>query len=487
MHHSLGRRVRRTSLTLLAVCQLTAAIAATPVADPAAALPRVRDHAMASNWAYARLADMTDLIGPRLTGSAGAAAAVEQVAEAMRRLGAKVTLQRVTVPHWVRGAETAQLVDYAGRPAGITQRIVLTALGGSGATPAAGLTAPVLVVHSFDELRALGGAVKGRIVLLDTPFDQGMADAGLPSPAYSAGSAFRTQGPKLAASLGAAAALVRSVGGANFRMPHAGATNLDASNAFPAAAVTVEDALLITRLAARGPVTMHLTLTPRRLPDVQSHNVIADWPGSDLADEVVIVSGHLDSWDLGTGAEDDGSAVTAAMGVIEAMQKLKLTPRRTIRMVAWMNEEGGGGASSAGVGGKVYFDANKARTAQHFAAIESDSGSGRPFGMVASVGLRAEALFAPLRAALMPIGAGQFQRRDALRTGDLHQLEAAGVPSFMPLLDARKYFDYHHTAADTLDKVDPVNLQRHVAVMASTAWFLANMETPIGRAPSQLP
>ncbi len=478
--------LRRTSLFLLAACQFSAAIAAPPV-DPAAALPQLRDHAMASNWTYERLADMTDLIGPRLTGSRGAAAAVEQVAHAMRGLGATVTLQPVTVPQWVRGEETAQLVDYAGRPDGITQRIVLTALGGSGATPKAGLTAPLLVVRSLDELRARAADVKGRIVLIDTPFDQQMADAGQPSSAYGSGSAVRTQGPQVAASLGAAAALVRSVGSANFRIPHAGATSLDANNPIPAAAVTVEDALLIGRLAARGAVTMHLTLTPQRLPDVQSHNVIADWPGTDLADQVVIVSGHLDSWDLGTGAEDDGSAVTAAMGVIEAMQKLGLKPRRTIRMVAWMNEEGAGGAASAGVGGKVYFAANQGKVDRHFAAIESDSGTGRPFGMIGSVGPRAENLFGPLRAALQPIGAGLFQRRDALRTGDLHQLEAAGVPSFMPLLDARRYFDYHHTPADTLDKVDPDNLRRHVAVMASTAWFLANMATPIGRAPAQLP
>ena len=475
------RRLRATSFFLLAT-QLGSAMAA-PV-DPAAALPQVRDHAMASDWAWQRLADMTDLIGPRLTGSDGAAAAVEQVAAAMRGLGARVTLQPVIVPHWVRGEESAQLVDYAGRPAGISQRIVLTALGGSGATPAAGLEAPLLVVHGLDELRARAAEVKGSIVLIDTPFDQGMAAAGQPSPAYGPGSAVRTNGPALAASLGAAAALVRSVGSANFRIAHAGATRLDAAAPIPAAAVTVEDALLIGRLAARGPLRMRLTLTPQRLPDVQSYNVIADWPGSDLADQLVIVSGHLDSWDLGTGAEDDGSAVAAAMGVIETMQRLHLKPRRTIRMVAWMNEEGASGAASAGVGGQTYFDALGGQTGRHFAAIESDSGSGRPFGMVGSVAPRAEALFARLRTALQPIGAGLFQRRDALRTGDLHRLEAAGVPSFMPLLDARTYFDYHHTAADTLDKVDPANLRRHVAVMAGSAWFLANIDAAIGPAPA---
>ncbi|OYO27852.1 M20/M25/M40 family metallo-hydrolase [Janthinobacterium sp. PC23-8] len=454
------------------------ALAAAPGNDPAA-LAQVRDTALQSDWAYARLADMTDLIGPRLSGSAGAAAAVDQVATAMRALGARVTLQAVKVPHWVRGVETAQIVDYAGRPQGVSQRVVLTALGGSGATPAAGLTAPLIIVKSFEELTVRAAEVKGAIVLIDTPFDQEMAERGLAGATYGQGSRFRYNGPKAAAELGAAAALVRSIGGADFRIPHAGATGLDDGKRIPAAAVTVEDALLIGRLAARGPLKMHLTLTPQNLPDADSYNVIADWPGTDKADEVVIVSGHLDSWDLATGAQDDGAGVVAAMGVIETLKKLDYRARRTIRVIAWMNEENGGR------GGQAYFEANQRALDKQYAAIEMDMGAGRPFGILASVGAKSEKLFTPLRAALQAIGAHAFTRRDVLGSGDLHRLEKGGVPSFEPLVDSHNYFHYHHTPADTLDKVDPANLKRNVALMSSLAWYLANLDGEIGRAPEQ--
>ncbi|MDC8759927.1 M20/M25/M40 family metallo-hydrolase [Janthinobacterium fluminis] len=471
---------RRRLAGALAACLFSATAAAAAPGNDVAALEQIRDSAMRSDWAYERLADMTDLIGPRLSGSAGAAAAVEQVAATMRKLGAKVTLQAVKVPHWVRGVETAELVDYSGRPAGVSQRVVLTALGGSGATPAAGLTAPLLLVRSFEELKARAAEVKGSIVLFDVPFDQQMADRGLAGVTYGQGAKFRFAGPKAAAQLGAVAALVRSVGGADYRLAHTGATSLSEETRIPAAAVTVEDALLIGRLAARGPVKMHLTLTPQNLPEADSYNVIADLPGSDKADEVVIVSGHLDSWDLATGAHDDAAGVASAMAVIETLKRLNLQPRRTIRVIAWMNEENGGR------GGRAYYDANKGALDKQIAAIESDSGAGRPFGILASVGAQAEKLFAPLRQALLPIGAHAFTRRDQLGTGDLHALESGGVPSFEPLVDSHSYFDYHHTAADTLDKVVPDHLRRHVAVMASLSWFLANMEQPIGRAPAQV-
>ncbi|QYG07085.1 M20/M25/M40 family metallo-hydrolase [Janthinobacterium sp. PAMC25594] len=480
MHTTLtGAPLRRSALFIALGCAVSAGAFAAAPGNAPQALAQVRDTALQSDWAYARLADMTDLIGPRLSGSAGAAAAVRQVAETMRQLGATVTLQPVKVPHWVRGVETAEIVDYAGRPQGVSQRVVLTALGGSGATPATGLTAPVIIVKSLEELKARASEVKDAIVLIDTPFDQEMAERGLAGVTYGQGSRFRFNGPKAAADLGAAAALVRSVGGANFRIPHAGATGLDENKRIPAAAVTVEDALLIGRLAARGPLKMHLTLTPQNLPEADSYNVIADWPGTDKADEVVVVSGHLDSWDLATGAHDDGAGVVAAMGVLETLKKLDYRPRRTIRVIAWMNEENGGR------GGQAYFEAHKQALGKQYAAIEMDSGAGRPFGILASVAPKSEKLFAPLRAALQPMGAHAFTRRDALGTGDLHRLETGGVPSFEPLVDSHNYFHYHHTAADTLDKVDPENLKRNVALMSSLAWFLANIDGEIGRAPEQ--
>ena len=453
------------------------AIAAAPGNAPAA-LAQVRDTALQSDWAYERLADLTDLVGPRLSGSAGGAAAVQQVAEAMRKLGATVTLQPVKVPHWVRGAETGELTGYSGRPDGLTQRVVLTALGGSGATPAAGLTARVVVLRSFDELATRAAEVKGAIVLFDVPFDQKLADNGFAGNAYGVGSNYRTNGPRRAAEVGAVAVLVRSVGGANFRIAHTGASNLAENARIPAAAVSVEDSMLMARLAARGPLTMKLVLTPAILPDADSFNVIADWPGTDRADEIVIVSGHLDSWDLGTGAIDDGAGVVGAMGVIETLKKLDYRPRRTIRVIAWANEENGGR------GAQAYLDANKALMEKQFAGIESDGGAGHTMGMRASVSPAAAKLLAPLATALQPMGAGVIRRDDALGLGDLGILEKQGMPSFAPLVDTSTYFHYHHTAADTLDKVDRQDLRRHVAVMSATAWFLANTDQPIGRAPA---
>jgi carboxypeptidase Q len=466
-------------LTLLAASLFAGgALAAAPGNDPAA-LAKIRDTAMHSDYAYQRLEDLTDLVGPRLSGSAGAAAAVEQVAGELRKLGAKVTLQPVKVPHWVRGVETAELVDYQGRPAGLTQKVVLTALGGSGATPAAGVTAPVLVVHSFDELKANAAKVKGSIVLFDVPFDQHMADRGLAGEAYGEAVAYRGAGPRMAAEMGAVAALVRAVGGAANRIAHTGLTRLDDGHRIPAGAVSIEDSMLMTRLSRRGPLKMHLTMTPQILPDADSFNVIADWPGTDKADEVVVVSGHLDSWDLATGANDDASGVVSAMGVIETLKHLDYHPHRTIRMIAWMNEENGGR------GGRAYSDSVQAGLGKQIAAYEDDGGSGRPFGIKASVGPQAAKLFGPLQEALQPIGAGTFHREDVLGTGDLHELERLGVPSFEPVIDSSDYFNYHHTPADTFDKVNPDNLRRHVAVMAATAWFLANTDQPIGRANPQ--
>ena len=467
--------MQRQLLSTFVACAISAgALAATPGNDPAA-LDRIRDTALGSDWAYERLADLTDLIGPRLSGSPGAAAAVTQVADSLRKLGASVTLQPVKVPHWVRGEESAELVEYTGRPGGLSQRVVLTALGGSGATPAGGLVAPILVLRSFDEMKARAGEVKGRIVLFDIPFNQAMAGSGLAGPAYKEGAQYRFLGPVRAAELGAAAVLVRSVGGADFRLPHTGTTGLKEGARIPAAAVTAEDALLIGRLAARGPVTMKLTLTPQVLPDADSFNVIADWPGTDKADEIVVVSGHLDSWDLATGANDDGAGVVSAMGVIATLKKLDYRPRRTIRVIAWMNEENGGR------GAQAYFDAGKDGVARHVAAIENDAGSGRPFGISASIAARDLQRFAPLQAALLPMGAQALRWVDEMGTGDLGQLEQAGVPVFSPLIDAASYFNYHHTAADTLDKVNPEDLRRHVAVMTATAWFLANLEQPLVR------
>jgi carboxypeptidase Q len=475
--HATLAAIAAASSTML--CALGGAAAQAPAQpDPAVAatMARIRDAAMGSDWSWQRLEELTDRIGPRLSGSPQHAAAIAQVASAMRALGAEVQLQPARVTHWVRGEEHAELTDYPGRPQGLTQSLHLTALGGSSATAAGGLSARVIVVHDFDELQTRSAEVRGNIVLFEAHFDQRLADNGEATAAYVQAGQYRFIGPSTAAALGAAAALVRSVGGADYRLPHTGATVWkDKQAPIPAAALAAEDADLIARLAAQGPVSMKLLLSARTLPDADSANVIADWPGSERPDEYVVVSGHLDSWDLATGATDDGVGVMAAAGVIQVLQQLNVHARRTIRFIGWTNEENGGG------GHKAYFDSVKQRIGTQIAAIESDEGAGRSLGIDASVTPESLATLQPVLAVLAPIGASALERRDGARGADIAPLQDAGVPGFSPLLDTRHYFDYHHTAADTLDKVDPQNLKSQVATMAVLAYYLAQLPEPLAR------
>jgi hypothetical protein len=447
-----------------------AATATEPDSTTTATMNQIRDAAMSSEWAWQRLEELTDRIGPRLSGSPQNAAAVAQVAAAMRALGADVHLQPVKVPHWVRGEERAELTDYPGRPDGITQTLHLTALGGSSATAATGLTAKVIVVHDYDELKAHAAEVRGNIVLFEAKFDQRLADNGEAGPAYGQAGAYRFGGPSAAAALGATAALVRSIGGADYRLPHTGATRwADKQAPIPAAALTAEDADLVTRLAKQGPVTMKLLLTPRTLPDADAANVIADWPGTERPNEYVVVSGHLDSWDLATGATDDGVGLMAAAGVIQVLKQLNVHARRTIRFIGWANEENGGR------GHEAYFDSVKRSIGSQVGAIESDIGAGRSLGVLAGVTLDSMSALQPVSRALAPIGATALERRDDELGSDIEPLEHEGVAGFAPLVETRHYFDYHHTAADTLDKVDPQNLNSQVATMAVLAYYLAQL------------
>jgi len=454
----------------------SAAAAAAPDADEATILAQIRDAAMSSNWAWQRLSELTDRIGPRLSGSPQLAAAISQLAGAMRSLRAQVTLQAVKIPHWVRGEERAELVEYPGRPDGVTQHLQLTALGFSSATPVSGLTAPVIVVHDLAELNQRSAEVPGNIVLFEARFDQRLADNGFAGVAYAQDGLYRTKGPSAAAALGAAAVLVRSVGGADFRLPHTGVTLWkEGQTAIPAAALAAEDADLVARLAAFGAVTLKLVLTPRTLPDADSSNVIADWPGREKPGEFVIVSGHLDSWDLATGATDDGVGVIAAAAVIDILRQLDLHPRRTIRFIGWTAEEPGA------IGGKAYFASVEPRVESQTAAIESDAGAGRSLGVRAAVTKDSITAMQPVPDALGPIGATVLQPIGDELGADISWLQAARVPGFAPLVDTRHYFDYHHTAADTLDKVEPENLRSQVATMAVLAYFLAELPEPLPR------
>src|SRR5437763_5073775 len=306
-------------------------------------IKKIQQAAMESDYAYRQLAHLTENIGPRLSGSPQAQTAVEYVSAELRKLGLEVKLEKVMVPHWVRGEETGALTSYPGMAPNTTQKIVLTALGGSVATSAEGLTAEVIAVNNFDELQALGrDRVAGKIVLFNAKFDQQLADNGFAGQAYGQAVAYRGAGPSAAARLGAIAALNRSAGGAEYRLPHTGALRYaDDAPKIPAAAVAAEDADLIAHLASEGTVRMHLVLTPQTLADAPSYNVVADLKGSEHPEQIVIVSGHLDSWDLGRGAIDDGAGVAIAMQTAQLLKQLHFHPKRTIRIVAWMNEENG--------------------------------------------------------------------------------------------------------------------------------------------------
>jgi carboxypeptidase Q len=441
-------------------------------------LNNIRNAALASDYAYTELAHLTNNIGPRLSGSPQAAAAVEYVAGELRKLGLDVRLEPVMVPHWVRGAETASLVEYPGQAAGTSQKVVLTALGGSVATPSDGVTAEVVVVNNFDELNALGAErVTGKIVLFNEKFDKRLAEQGLSFPAYSQAVAYRGNGASAAAKLGALVTLVRSVGSADFRLPHTGALIYQKDVAkIPAAAVTAEDAELIAALATQGRVRMHVVLTPQTLADEPSYNVVADLKGTEHPEQVVIVSGHLDSWDLGTGAIDDGAGVVVAMEAAHILTQLHLRPKRTLRVIAWMNEENGG------AGGRGYAKGHLAEMGTHFAAIESDSGAGHPAGFNARVRTEDLPELAWIAKALEPAGASVSRYSDDTGS-DISRLAAAGVPTFSPIQDGRMYFHYHHTAADTLDKVVPRELAENAAVMAVLGYALANFPRELPHLP----
>ena len=437
-------------------------------------LIRLHKAALDSGYSYARLAHLTENIGPRLSGSPQAAAAVEYVAGELKRLGLDVRLEPVSVPHWVRGVESGELVQFPGQAPGTTQRIVLTALGGSVATPADGITADVVVVDDFAQLAGLGRErVAGKIVLFNVKFDKQMATQGFGLEAYEQSVVYRGGGPSQAARLGAIACLVRSVGSADYRLPHTGSTIYsDDATRIPAAAVTAEDADLIAHLSSQGSTRIHLTLTPQTLANAPSFNVVADLKGTTQPEQIVIVSGHLDSWDLGTGALDDGAGVAVAMGAAQIIHSSGLHPRRTIRVIAWMNEENGL------AGARTYAADHASELKNHIAAIESDLGAGHPLGIQAHIDRAGLSALQPLSEILRASGAGLITVADGPVGADISPLDAAGVPGFSPMLDSRTYFNYHHTAADTLDKVLPRELSENCALMAVLAYTLANIPDP---------
>jgi carboxypeptidase Q len=411
--------------------------------------------------AYETLSHLTDDIGARLTGSKGAALAVRWTTQQFREWGIPVSNEPVKVPHWVRGREEGQLLSAA------NQKIVLTAIGGSVATSASGITADVIEVDSFDDLKTLGTAkLRGKIVFYNNPMDMDLVRAHRAFEAYRIAVAFRGAGASRAAEYGAKAIVIRSVGSTSLRTPHTGALRYDPKQPkIPAAAMTAEDAMLVHRLLTRGKrVRMHMVLTPKTLPDVDSANVIAELRGSEKPEEIVLIGAHLDSWDLATGAIDDGSGVAMVMETMRLLKEMNLRPRRTIRAVLYMNEENGlrGGQQYARDHGKE----------THIAAIETDAGAAAPTGFTTT--LKGDAL-AAVEARTKPLAAVSANRFEVAEEvgADIDPLTSKGVPGFGLVPEPLHYFDYHHTNADTLDKVDPKELAQDTAAVAALAWILA--------------
>jgi carboxypeptidase Q len=445
-------------------------------AQTLADLKRLQQAALTSDYAYRQVAHLANNIGPRLSGSAQAAKAVEYVARELKALGCEVQLEKVMVPHWVRGEETAALTEFPGQAPNTTQKIVLCALGPSVATPPNGIEAEVVAARNFDELKSLPrDKVAGKIVLFNYPFDRQMAAEGRGGEAYGEAVIYRSDGPSAAARQGAVACLIRSVGGADYRLPHTGQTDYanDAPK-IPAGAVTAEDADLIGDLVRQGPVRMKLVLTPETLPDVESANVIGDIKGSEHPEQVIVVSGHLDSWDLGTGAIDDGAGIAVSMEVANLIQKLDFKPKRTIRVIAWMNEENGL------AGSKQYAKDHEKEWTNHIAAMETDGGADHPLGVNIKGKPEVKKMLAPVAAILQESGAGMLNLVEHCGA-DIGPMEEADVPAFSPIQGSRFYFNYHHTAADTLDKIVPKELAENSAVVAVLAYSLANMEQPLPR------
>lgn len=429
---------------------------------PAAA--RIMGAEIVSGEAYPLLQHLTDRIGPRLTGSAGAQAAVGWTAERLRSFGLQVRTETVLVPHWVRGEEEAQIVSPS------PQRILVTALGGSDPTPAGGVTAEVVESVGLEGLAALSpDAARGKIVLFNGP----MTVRGMEG--YGAAVVQRTRGASEAAKLGAVAALVRSVGTLSARLVHTGAMNYDEhAPRIPAAAVAAEDADLIHRLLASGEtVRVRLRLGCRTLPDVESANVVADLPGRERKDEIVLVGAHLDSWDLGTGAIDDGAGVVMVMETLRLLKTLGLVPRRTVRGVLYMNEENGSR------GARAYAEAHAAELPRHVAALETDSGAARPTGWSVTVGASGLDTLKELFRVLAPLGAGAVTAGGG--GADIEALHGGTVPLLGLRLDATRYFDWHHSPADTLDKVDAGELAAAASALAVAAYVLAEMPETLPR------
>lgn len=430
--------------------------------------------ALADNEGVQRLEFLCDRIGNRISGSESLERAIEWSADEMRKVGLEnVRTPPVKVPHWVRGNESAVMTSP------IEKRLTMIGLGMSVATPPGGITADVVAASDFAQLAALGREkVAGKIVLLN-PVWRG----------YGATVQYRISGPSRAAQLGAAAVLVRSMTGFSLETPHTGTLEYtEDAPKIPAAALSTEDAAMIQRLLDAGaPVRVHLTMEAHRESDADSHNVMAEIRGREKPQEVVVLGGHIDSWDIGQGANDDGSGIMATLQAVALIKKLGLQPRRTIRVVFWVNEENGG------AGGRAYREMIGNEIANQVAAIEMDGGAEKPVGFgfgnggpqragsrrnaeashEQQVSPAAFARVVEIGKLLEAIGGGAISPGGG--GSDIAPLLADGVPGFGVRTVEAHYFDWHHTDADSFDKIVPREFQLNVASLAVLSYVLADM------------
>jgi len=427
---------------------------------------RLIDAALSDTEGYAKLAYLCDRIGNRLSGSESLVRAIKWSEEQMKRDGlSNVRTIPVKVPHWVRGAESAKLI------APESKALHMLGLGMSVATPAGGITADVVVVPDFNELVKLGrDGVKGKIVLYNAPYK-----------GYGQTVVYRSTGPSRAAAMGAVAVLVRSVTPLAMQTPHTGALTYDeAQPKIPAAAISVEDALMLARFAEqRVPIKVHLEMSAHLEPDADSFDVMGEIPGREHPEEVVAIGGHVDSWDVGRGAQDDGSGIMASLEAVALIKKLGLQPRRTIRVVFWVNEENGGR------GGEAYRAWLGDKIGNHVAAIEMDGGAEAPrgfgYGGGGGRGGRGGQAGDPASTGMLQqiaklldrIGAGEISPGGG--GSDIAPIMRDGVPGLAERTVGTHYFDWHHTEADTLDKVDPEDFRKNIAALAVMSYVLADM------------
>lgn len=442
------------------VAALLLAAPALAADDRLARAAALRDSALAANPAWPLLVDLTDSVGPRMAGTEAEARGRAWAKAAMQKLGlVNIREEAFPITLWQRGRESARVV-------GSNHPLAITALGNSGATPEAGITAPVACFATLDALRAApAAAVQGRIAFIDhrmTVTQDGSS--------YGVNGGVRRSGPAIAAQKGAAAVMIRSLGTDHHRNPHTGGTVFPAGTTpIPAVALSLPDAELIGRLCAKGAVQVHLVSTPTSQPGM-SANISGEIPGS-VPGEIVVMGGHLDSWDIGQGVFDDGAGVAITLAAAATIKAGGQQPRRTVRVVLWGSEEIGI------VGARAYAEAH--RHENIVLAGESDFGADRVWRVESRVAETGLPLFSEIAAVLQPLGV-QPQPGNASGGGpDVGPLAAQGVGVIELAQDGTRYFDLHHTPDDTLDKVDRAQLDQNVAAWTAAIWLAASDDRPL--------